>query len=163
MKILILAMTATVGLALGGCQKGEERAPAAAGGPRGRYVGVGIYSPGQVWTQLVRAPADGTDPAAANLDDDEQVIVVLDSATGELRQCGNLSGHCIGLNPWSKRLADGQGLPSKLLKHAQELQAERDAQVERQSAPLVPQLRRTPTARRSALTGSRTASDSAAA
>ena len=30
-------------------------------------------------------------------------IVVVDSQTGEIRQCGNLSGHCIGMNPWLPR------------------------------------------------------------
>jgi hypothetical protein len=163
MKILILAMAATVGLAVGGCQKAEERTPAAAGGARGRYVGVGIYSPGQMWSQLARAPAAGTDPASASLDDDEQVIVVLDSTTGELRQCGNLSGHCIGLNPWSKPLAEGQRLPSRLLKHAQELQAEQDAQATGGRPVRVPQLKRIPTTPPPAPAGSRTASGPAAA
>ena len=48
----------------------------------------------------------------------------MDSATGELRQCGNLSGHCIGFNPWSRPLGSGQSAPVLLLKHAQQLQDE---------------------------------------
>ncbi len=35
----------------------------------------------------------------AGLADDEQVIVVVDSDTGEIRQCGALSGYCVGLRP----------------------------------------------------------------
>jgi len=54
----------------------------------GRYLGAAVYSPGRMWTQIARAGAPA-DAAAATLKDDEQVIVVVDSATGELRQCGN--------------------------------------------------------------------------
>ena len=124
MKILALAAATLVTLSVGGCQKANEKPPIAAGGARGRYVGVGIYSPGQMWVQLVHSASPAPDPAAATLDDDEQIIVLLDSATGEFRQCGNLSGHCIGLNPWTKPQAKGQTLPAALLKHAQELQSE---------------------------------------
>eukprot|EP01035_Chromulina_nebulosa_P003576 gene3576-4878_t len=136
-------------LALGGCQKKEE-APAAeaAGnylsrGKPGRYVAVGFYAPGILWEQLTskpepaaaETPAEATktpapaefDPAAANLKDDDQILVVMDSKTGELRQCGNFSGHCIGFNPWSRPLGSGQSAPVQLLKHAQQLQEEIEA------------------------------------
>jgi len=85
-------------------------------GPRhgGRYVGIGIYSPGQMWQRLAGAARSG-DGAAATLRDDEQVIVVLDSRTGEIRQCGNLSGHCLRMNPWS-----GQPAPARLTEHRAE-------------------------------------------
>jgi hypothetical protein len=75
-----------------------------------------------------RAAGSVTDPAAATLDDDDHIVVVLDSATGQLRQCGNLSGHCIALNPWAKT-ATAQGAPAALLKHARQLaeEAEREA------------------------------------
>lgn len=88
-------------------------------GAKGRFVGVGIYEPGAKWTQLKPAagPA-GETPVAANaksaapqtatraaVADDEQVIVVVDTATGEVRQCGNFSGHCIGYNPWRTPVA----------------------------------------------------------
>jgi len=111
-------------LALAGCQKKEEAAASPFGGlgQRGRFVAVGLYEPGQMWEQLTAAAP--SDPAQATLKDDEQVIVAMDSATGELRQCGNLSGHCIGLNPWAKPLAAGHGAPTPLLKHAQQLQEE---------------------------------------
>ena len=131
MKILVLATALAASLVVGGCQRAGGSISGPPGGSRGRYVAVGIYSPGQMWSQLVRASTPQADPAAANLDDDEQVIVVLDSATGEVRQCGNLSGHCIGLNPWSRPMAEGQGAPARLLKHAQELQEEQDVQLKR--------------------------------
>lgn len=125
MKSLILIAAVAAGVALGGCQKASERAPIAVNGPRGRYVGVGLYVPGEIWRQLVRKAPTGIDPTSAGLDDDEQVIVVLDTATGELRQCGNLSGHCIGHNPWAQPLDEGAGLPAHLLKHAKQLETER--------------------------------------
>lgn len=126
----LLMVGALAGLALGGCQKaGEGSAGGLFGGSaRGRYTGVGFYTPGPIWTQLKGAIAP-TDPAAATLADDEQVIVVLDTATGELRQCGNLSGHCIGMNPWSRPLPAPQGVPAQLLKHAEDLAKEADAQI----------------------------------
>ena len=85
-------------MALIGCQKGEAPASNLFGSSaRGRYLGVAVYAPGRMWEQVVRAGAP-TDSAAATLKDDEQVIVVVDSATGELRQCGNLihqsASHC---------------------------------------------------------------------
>jgi hypothetical protein len=46
--------------------------------------------------------------------DDQAIIVVVDSATGEIRSCGDLSGYCIGQNPWKKPLASGQGAPVAL-------------------------------------------------
>jgi len=131
MRVLVLAAGAFAALAVGGCQKRSEGAPIGVNGPRGRYVGVGIYAPGQVWRQLVRpTPSTPDATAAARLDDDEQVIVVLDSATGEMRQCGNLSGHCIGFNPWAAPLPAGQGVPARLLKHAQDLRNETTITIE---------------------------------
>ena len=108
-------------LATAACQK--------AGGPvepgsahRGRYAGVGIYTPGEMWAQLARSAAR-SDPAVARLEDDEQVIVVVDTRTGEVRQCGNLSGHCLAMDPWSAS-ASVQAAPAPLLKHAQDLARE---------------------------------------
>lgn len=114
-------------LALTGCQKKAEAAASNLFGssPRGRYLGVAVYAPGRMWEQVVRAGAP-TDTAAATLKDDEQVIVVVDSATGEVRQCGNLSGFCIAMNPWSTPAA---AVPSALLKHAQQLEDEAAARA----------------------------------
>jgi hypothetical protein len=102
---------AAVGLfALAGCQK---PAPEGGAGTHDRYLGVGVYAPGPMWGQIARsgAPADA---AAATLKDDEQVIVVVDSKTGEVRQCGNLSGFCIEMNPWSSAAPP---TPIAVLKH----------------------------------------------
>ena len=89
---------------------------------RGRYAGIGTYDAGRLWQQIV-AP-DPKDPAAAKLADDEHVIVVLDSHTGEVRQCGDHSGYCVAMNPWSTGSA---AAPVKLVKHAADLDAEAEA------------------------------------
>ena len=77
---------------------------------RGRFAGVGIYSADRMWSQIAGAAAPMSS-ATARLKDDQVVIVVVDSRTGELRQCGNLSGYCVGMNPWSKPLAQAQSAP----------------------------------------------------
>lgn len=119
-------------MALIGCQKGEAPASNLFGSSaRGRYLGVAVYAPGRMWEQVVRAGAP-TDSAAATLKDDEQVIVVVDSATGELRQCGNLSGLCIAMSPWSKPAAS---VSTALLKHAQQLDDEAAVQAREASSP----------------------------
>ena len=69
------------------------------------------------------------DAAAANLGDDDHVIVVVDSRTGEIRQCGNYSGHCIGMNPWAGPLGQGQAAPVPLTKHAADLAREAEQQA----------------------------------
>jgi len=133
--ILVLALCA---LPLAACQKvGEAAAEAGKPGARGRYVGVGIYSPGRLWAELAQPPPAMSDAAAANLDDDDHVIVVVDTATGELRQCGNLSGHCLTSNPWAKTTS-AQPAPAKMLKHLADLMAEdraASAAAERASRP----------------------------
>lgn len=127
MKLLVAAaLVATAALA--GCQKKEE-VPAGAspaglfGRSGGRFIGVGHYTPGRLWAQLAR-PAS-TDPAAGRLDDDDEIIVVLDSRTGEVRQCGNLSGHCIAMNPWAQPAVQVQ-----LQKHNEDLRNEEAAKAE---------------------------------
>lgn len=117
-------------LALSGCQKpGESSGSPFGSSPRGRYLGVAVYAPGRMWEQIARTNAP-TDPAAATLKDDDQVIVVVDSATGEIRQCGALSGFCTKMNPWT-----GPGAPTALLKHAQQLDEARAAPPEQGRAP----------------------------
>lgn len=134
MRRVIVALTLCA-LALSGCQKMEEAAAEARGpsgrpGAKGRFVGVGIYAPGRLWTELVgSAPATPADPAAATLKDDDHVIVVVDTATGELRQCGNLSGHCLTSNPWV-RPSGTQTAPAALLKHIDAARAEDEAKLE---------------------------------
>lgn len=53
-------------------------------------------------------------PEVARLSDDEHVVVVVDSLTGEIRQCGDLSGYCVGMNPWAKPLGALQTAPVRL-------------------------------------------------
>ena len=115
-------------LALAGCNR-----PSSDGaGAQGRYVGIGIISPGALWTKIagVEKPAD---PAAATPADDEQLIVVVDSRTGEVRQCGNLSGVCIQMNPWSKPGINTGGGAVKLTEHLADIRAREAA--ERAAAP----------------------------
>jgi hypothetical protein len=85
-------------------------------GRHGRYVGVGIYGPGRQWTRLVAAQQPGN-KAAARPVDDQAIIVVSDTDTGELRACGDLTGYCIGMNPWKQPLAPSQVAPVALTAH----------------------------------------------
>jgi hypothetical protein len=85
-----------------------------------------------MWSQMTGAPAP-KDVSTAKLGDDEQIIVVLDSQTGELRQCGNVSGFCVGMNPWAKPV--GASAPLAVAKHADQLQAEAEAKLAAQSKP----------------------------
>lgn len=48
----------------------------------GRYSGVGIYGPSKQWTRIVAAQPT-KDPKLAQPIDDQVIIVVQDSATGE--------------------------------------------------------------------------------
>jgi hypothetical protein len=79
----------------------------------GRYLGVGIYTPGQAWSHLVQAQQE---PQAgdARLRDDQAIIVVMDSRTGEVRSCGDLTGYCIGMNPWGSPLVESRRTPVTL-------------------------------------------------
>lgn len=86
---------------------------------QGRYLGVGVYSVGNMWSRM-KAPAPA-DKSAATLADDEHVIVVVDSHTGEVRQCGDLSGYCIRTNPWTATSASN---PTALTEHAAQIAAE---------------------------------------
>lgn len=105
-------------LALGACEKAPDaKGPTTA---HGRYLGVGTYPAGRLWPQLAGAP-EPQDKAKARLADDEHVIVVVDSQTGEVRQCGDMSGYCVALNPWR---APAQAAPAALAKHGAEVDAE---------------------------------------
>jgi hypothetical protein len=121
--LLVFAVAAVA--ALGGCKKNESATDVTGSnpglfGPRARYSGVGHYTPGRLWTEVAGAEA-GKDPAAARPADDDEVIVVVDGATGEIRQCGNMSGVCISMNPWAKAPPAGRSAPVALNKHAEDL------------------------------------------
>jgi hypothetical protein len=55
--------------------------------------------------------------ASAKLVDDQAIIVVTDSQTGEIRACGDLTGYCVGMNPWQIKLVGSQIAPVRLTTH----------------------------------------------
>jgi hypothetical protein len=132
MKAIAIA-GALAALVLSGCNKAAEGIGAP--GAHGRYAGVGLYPADRMWAQVAGGEA-AKDPAAARLSDDQQIIVVLDSQTGELRQCGNFSGYCVGMNPWGKPLGAPQTAPLRLGKHAAQLSQEDEAASAKASATL---------------------------
>jgi hypothetical protein len=119
----------TLGLLMLGCiLAGCDRHDAVSGsGPKspGRYAGIGIVEAGRLWSQAAGVPAS-KNPAAAKLEDDEHVIIVIDSHTGEVRQCGDHSGYCVAMNPWTGT-APRASTPVKLTKHMVDLIAEDQA------------------------------------
>jgi hypothetical protein len=114
-----LAVLALVLPALAACHRGAGAAWPSGDDPHGRYVGVGIYSPGAAWTRLIQSGRPSS-AVAARLADDQAIIVTTDSATGELRACGDLSGYCVGFNPWKAPLPASQTAPAPLTVHAAE-------------------------------------------
>lgn len=124
MRFALLGVSLMV---LAGC----NQSPAPSGsGPKspGRFAGIGVFEAGRLWGQMAGSPA-AKDATSAKLQDDEHIIVVMDSHTGEVRQCGDHSGFCVSMNPWA-----GEGsrmlLPVKLNKHAADLAAEDRAAME---------------------------------
>jgi hypothetical protein len=101
---------------------------------QGRYQGVGHFPASRLWREVVR-PSATNDPARALPKDDDEVIVVLDSTTGEVRQCGNFSGRCIGMNPWTAPLAETEKAPASLTKHLDRIEADQDAEREVRTQP----------------------------
>jgi hypothetical protein len=93
--------------------------------PRGRYVGIGTYPATRLWAH-VALPKSEKPASAANSSDDGQIIVVVDTSTGEVRQCGNYSGICIGMNPWTGALPAALAGPVTLTRHEADLQREDD-------------------------------------
>lgn len=92
---------------------------------RGRYTGIGTYSPGQLWSRM-SMPKATTSGAAATTADDEHVIVVVDSQSGQVRECGDYSGVCVSFNPWSTAVAKEQTSPVILTKHLADVQKEQE-------------------------------------
>jgi hypothetical protein len=118
----------SIGSILSGCNAQEDAMTGAGQKSQGRYAGIGTFEPGRLWEQMA-GTADPADPAAAKLEDDEQIIVVIDSHTGEVRQCGNHSGFCVTMDPWASATVR-TGAPIKLKKHAADLAAEDQTSVE---------------------------------
>lgn len=116
-----IVVTLAFGILLSSCN--QSPVPTS-GGPRnqGRFAGIGVFDAGRLWAEMT-ASTSKADAALARIEDDEHVIVVLDSHTGEVRQCGDHSGYCVAMNPWSGKGAQNI-LPVKLTKHASDLAAE---------------------------------------
>jgi hypothetical protein len=104
-----ILLAAIVYLALAGCSKAPDASDRFASA-HGRYLGVAVYAPGPGWLRIAQ-PTTSAGTNAAALRDDEQVIVVVDSVTGEVRQCGNLSGFCVAMNPWAVAHPTGAPVP----------------------------------------------------
>ena len=115
---------AAAGLVVSGCGRGPVDADGAAA--HGRYLGVGTYSPGELWSRMVVRGAAAPPPQAATPADDEHVIVVVDSRTGEIRECGDYSGLCVAMNPWTRAVAASQAVPVTLTKHLSEVLQEQN-------------------------------------
>ena len=114
-RALFMALALASCLGISGCRRFPP-GTAGLGQPHGRYSGVGLYEPGKQWANLV-AGRQTPDPNAARPIDDQAIIVVQDSATGEVRACGDLTGYCIGMNPWKKALAAEQIAPVRVTAH----------------------------------------------
>jgi hypothetical protein len=107
-------------LTIAGCNK-SMAVDADGTASRGRYSGIGTFPADPLWHQ--RTDLTPQDESKARLADDSQIIIVVDTQTGEVRQCGNNSGQCVRMNPWSKDAA-ASSLPAALKKHAADLDAE---------------------------------------
>ncbi|HEY2709820.1 MAG TPA: hypothetical protein VGI95_17355 [Caulobacteraceae bacterium] len=115
-SIVLLALAGVAALA--GCKKPDWSSPSGEGAQHGRYAGVGIYQAGQSWAKLTQQPSPTA--GSAHLSDDQAIIVVVDSQTGETRACGDLSGYCVGMNPWHADLAKPQLAPVEFTSHGVE-------------------------------------------
>ena len=106
---------------LAGC---EDHGAVSGPGPKspGRYSGIGTFDAGRLWREMAGAAAPAN-PQSAKLEDDEHVIVVVDSHSGEVRQCGDHSGFCVTMNPWAGN-APRAAAPVALKRHAAELDRE---------------------------------------
>ncbi|HEX4098495.1 MAG TPA: hypothetical protein VHX64_17340 [Caulobacteraceae bacterium] len=117
-------------MALAGCGRSGDLLGADHGHTHGRYAGIGIYTPGQPWARMVAAQQAKDSPSARTIDD-QAIIVTVDSVTGEVRGCGDLSGYCVGMNPWKTPLAASQQAPIALTGHARQI----DPDAAESSAP----------------------------
>lgn len=119
-----IVLTSLCGVLLSGCNSSPE-ASSPESKSAGRFSGIGVFEVGRLWAEIA-ASTPKADPALARLADDEHIIVVLDSHTGEVRQCGDHSGYCVAMNPWKGAGAQAT-LPVRLTKHASDLVVEGQA------------------------------------
>jgi hypothetical protein len=117
MKVSTCTMLLVAAASLTGCQAAEVGGGGGHDVNRGRYTGIGIYSADAMWAKIAvdEKPADA---ASATPADDTTVIVVVDTNSGEVRQCGNLSGRCVAMNPWSRAIGKPGTAPLPLTDHA---------------------------------------------
>ena len=108
---------------LGGCDRGSDGGGIVRAPRHGRFGGIGVFEAGPLWSKLAVTKPAGNAQAATTADD-EHVIVVVDTDTGEVRECGDLSGTCAAFNPWTRAVASGQGAPVSLTAHAEDLARE---------------------------------------
>jgi hypothetical protein len=117
---------------LGACERGSG------GGTRparhGRYAGIGVFEAGTLWSKMT-GPNRAAAPQAATTADDEHIIVVIDSDSGDVRECGDLSGYCTTMNPWTLAIAPQQRAPVPLSAHAADLVREAEANANNTLAP----------------------------
>jgi hypothetical protein len=113
----IAAIALLASLSLAACKRADW-SPISSLEQHGRFLGVGIYGPGKAWTRMVADQIQKSDAVARPIDD-QVIIVVADSQTGELRACGDLTGYCIGMNPWKQQLLSAQIAPIDLTQHVQ--------------------------------------------
>lgn len=132
MRIWIFGI-ALSGIALSGCDQHDGAIDGSRARTAGRYAGIGTYQAGRLWREVV-GPTASKDGRAARTDDDEHVIVVIDSHSGEIRQCGDYSGFCVAMNPWLGANAPGAA-PVQLNKHAADVAAEEKREAETASPP----------------------------
>jgi hypothetical protein len=109
-------------LLLGGCHRGGAGGMSRPG-RHGRYAGIGVFEAGRLWSKMA-VPNKSAAAQAATTADDEHVIVVVDTDTGEVRECGDYSGYCTAMNPWTQAIAPQQRMPVPVTAHAADLQAE---------------------------------------
>ena len=98
------------------CHRGDAAGPDDAQAARGRYAGVGVFDAAPGWHRMANVPMP-TDDKSARIADDDHVIVVIDSRTGEVRECGDHSGFCVALSPWAAG-RNAPALPVALTSHA---------------------------------------------
>ena len=111
MKRLILL---TVLAALSACKQADD-AFGISKRSQGHYTGIGIYNAGVLWGKMVLRP-EAKDLKKAQIQDDEHIIVVMDTHTGEVRQCGDHSAYCVTMAPWAAGRAI-LSLPANLSAH----------------------------------------------
>jgi hypothetical protein len=108
---------------LAGCERAADDGSDRKSSRNGRYVGIGIFEAGTLWSQ-VKTATTADDPSKASLADDDHIIVLVDTKTGEVRECGDYSGYCLSMTPWTKVLDPSQSLPIHVAKHLQDIGAE---------------------------------------